>query len=66
MIVIQKARAIKQKKEEGNEAFKNGQNLEAYDLYSQALVIDPCNISTNAKLYYNRATVAYKVSLFIF
>ena len=28
--------------------------------FSEALLIDPCNRSTNAKLYFNRATVAAK------
>ena len=60
--VVQKARVLKQKKEEGNEAFKSGKLNEAYTLYSEALEIDPCNKFTNAKLYFNRATVAAKVS----
>merc|ERR1712122_147879 len=34
---------------------------EAYKLYSEALAIDPHNRSTNAKLYFNRATVAAKL-----
>ncbi|XP_013778273.1 dnaJ homolog subfamily C member 7-like [Limulus polyphemus] len=50
------------KKDEGNEAFKNGHLQEAYELYSCALEIDPSNVYTNAKLYFNRATVCSKIS----
>jgi len=55
-----KAKTLKWKKEEGNNAFKAGKLDEAYKLYSDALLIDPCNRGTNAKLYFNRATVAAK------
>merc|ERR1719433_2491979 len=51
-------------KEEGNTAFKSSQWTKAHDLYSQALQIDPCNKATNAKLYFNRATVAAKLKKF--
>jgi len=51
-----------QKKEEGNAAFKVGKTEEAYNLYSEALAIDPKNVFTNSKLYFfNRATVCSKV-----
>ena len=52
---------LRQKKDDGNAAFKSSKWQEAYDLYTEALAIDPCNKSTNAKLYFNRATVAAKV-----
>jgi hypothetical protein len=52
---------LKQKKEEGNEAFKVGRLSDAYSLYTEALKIDPSNKSTNAKLFFNRATVCSKV-----
>jgi len=55
-----KARALKQKKEEGNTSFKLGNLDEAYRLYSEALNIDPLNRSTNSKLFFNRATVSAK------
>lgn len=58
----QDAKALKAKKEEGNKAFKDGNFEAAYELYSEALTIDPNNIKTNAKLYCNRATVGSKVS----
>lgn len=59
---FQNAKALKAKKEEGNKAFKEGNFEAAYELYSEALTIDPNNIKTNAKLYCNRATVGSKVS----
>lgn len=59
--IYKKARVLKQKKEEGNEAFKAGKLNEAHGLYSEALAIDPCNKFTNAKLFFNRATVAAKL-----
>jgi len=52
-----------QKKEEGNAAFKAGRNEEAYTLYTEALAIDPNNVFTNSKLYFNRATVCSKVTV---
>lgn len=61
MEIYKKAKALKQKKEEGNEAFNNGKNKEAYGLYTEALNIDPNNISVNAKLYFNRALVSSKL-----
>jgi len=59
--IYKKAKSLKTKKEEGNTAFKAGNLEEAYKLYSEALLIDPCNRITNAKLYFNRATVASKL-----
>ena len=59
---LQKAKALVAKKEEGNAAFKSGKAQDAYDLYTEALAIDPNNIFTNSKLYFNRATVCSKVS----
>lgn len=59
---LQKARKLKELKEQGNEAFNSAKLTEAYMLYSEALKIDPNNIFTNAKLYNNRATVSHKVT----
>ncbi|XP_023327875.1 dnaJ homolog subfamily C member 7 isoform X1 [Eurytemora carolleeae] len=59
--IYKKAKALKQKKEEGNTAFKAGQLDEAYSLYSDALSIDPLNKTTNSKIYFNRATVSAKL-----
>uniref|UniRef100_A0AAQ6IFE3 DnaJ homolog subfamily C member 7 n=1 Tax=Anabas testudineus TaxID=64144 RepID=A0AAQ6IFE3_ANATE len=59
-LACRNAKALKAKKEEGNKAFKDGNFEAAYDLYSDALTIDPNNIKTNAKLYCNRATVGSK------
>jgi len=50
-------------KEQGNAAFRSGRLQEAYDLYTQALNIDPNNVYTNSKLYANRATVCSKVGV---
>uniref|UniRef100_A0A3Q2QLE9 DnaJ homolog subfamily C member 7 n=1 Tax=Fundulus heteroclitus TaxID=8078 RepID=A0A3Q2QLE9_FUNHE len=60
-LACRNAKALKAKKEEGNKAFKEGNFEAAYDLYSEALTIDPNNIKTNAKLYCNRATVGSKL-----
>jgi len=59
---LQKAKQLKAKKEEGNEAFKAGRLQEAYNTYTEALALDPNNILTNAKLYFNRATVCSKIN----
>lgn len=64
--IFQKAKQLKQKKEDGNEAFKKGNFQEAYQLYTDALAIDPLNKHTNAKLYFNRATVGSKVSTVLY
>lgn len=53
---------MKQKREEGNVAFKAERYLEANNLYTEALLIDPQNMKSNAKLHFNRATVAAKVN----
>uniref|UniRef100_A0A8C2ZTE6 DnaJ homolog subfamily C member 7 n=1 Tax=Cyclopterus lumpus TaxID=8103 RepID=A0A8C2ZTE6_CYCLU len=60
-LAFRNAKALKAKKEEGNKAFKEGHFEAAYELYSEALTIDPNNIKTNAKLYCNRATVGSKL-----
>lgn len=56
-----RAKLLETTKEEGNTAFRNGNYIEALSLYSKALEIDPCNKSTNSKLYCNRATVNFKL-----
>merc|ERR1739838_698748 len=60
--IYKKAKVLKQKKEEGNEAFKKADFQVAYNLYTEALAIDPLNKHTNAKLYFNRATVGSKLN----
>lgn len=60
-LACRNAKALKAKKEEGNQAFKDGNYELAYRLYSEALSIDPNNIKTNAKLYCNRGTVNAKL-----
>ncbi|PNI33956.1 DNAJC7 isoform 6, partial [Pan troglodytes] len=49
-IACRNAKALKAKKEDGNKAFKEGNYKLAYELYTEALGIDPNNIKTNAKL----------------
>ncbi len=60
-----KAKSLMAKKQEGNEAVKNNKLEEAYNLYTNALDIDPLNTLTNAKLYFNRAIVNAKVLLLL-
>jgi len=59
-----RAKSLKQMKEDGNAAFKSSNWSQAHELYTEALAIDPCNKATNAKLYFNRATVAAKLKKF--
>uniref|UniRef100_A0A8C2HVE3 DnaJ homolog subfamily C member 7 n=1 Tax=Cyprinus carpio TaxID=7962 RepID=A0A8C2HVE3_CYPCA len=61
-LACRNAKSLKAKKEDGNKAFKDGSFEQAYELYSEALTIDPNNIKTNAKLYCNRATVGSKLN----
>ncbi len=59
--IYKRAKLLKQKKEEGNGLFKSSDWSGAYDTYTEALSIDPCNKFTNAKLYFNRAVAAAKM-----
>ncbi|XP_077595627.1 dnaJ homolog subfamily C member 7-like [Stigmatopora nigra] len=61
-LACRNAKALKAKKEEGNLTFKNNSYEAAYQLYSEALRIDPNNIKTNAKLYCNRAAAGAKMN----
>ncbi|XP_023020069.1 tetratricopeptide repeat protein 2 [Leptinotarsa decemlineata] len=56
MNIYKRAKLLKKKKEEGNEAYKLCRFQEACQLYTEALEIDPFNKKTNSKLYFNRAT----------
>ncbi|XP_076823142.1 dnaJ homolog subfamily C member 7-like [Clavelina lepadiformis] len=60
-ITLKKAKLLAKKKAEGNDAFKRCQTQKAYDLYTEALAIDPNNRKTNAKLFCNRALVGTKL-----
>ncbi|CAH1955868.1 unnamed protein product [Acanthoscelides obtectus] len=62
MSSYKKAKALKVKKEEGNDAYKNCRFQEAVRLYTEALEIDPFNKKTNAKLYFNRATALARLT----
>ncbi|XP_072142026.1 dnaJ homolog subfamily C member 7-like isoform X1 [Dermacentor andersoni] len=57
-----KARLLKSKKDEGNEAFNKGNFQEAFNVYTSALEVDPNNKLANSKLYFNRATVCSKIN----
>ncbi|XP_037579976.1 dnaJ homolog subfamily C member 7 isoform X2 [Dermacentor silvarum] len=57
-----KARLLKSKKDEGNEAFNRGNFQEAFNIYTSALEVDPSNKLANSKLYFNRATVCSKLN----
>ncbi|KZC11403.1 DnaJ like protein subfamily C member 7 [Dufourea novaeangliae] len=63
LYMYKKAKNLKKKKEEGNDAFKTKQYHKAYTLYTEALAIDPLNTATNAKLHFNKATAAAKCGL---
>ncbi|GFR76132.1 DnaJ homolog subfamily C member 7-like [Elysia marginata] len=61
VFLLQRAKALAAKKEEGNTAFREGKFQDAYSLYTEALSIDSNNKSTNSKLFCNRATVCSKL-----
>ncbi|KAF9435275.1 hypothetical protein BGZ76_006593 [Entomortierella beljakovae] len=60
-VLMKKAKNLEAQKTAGNDAFKAGKLQEAYELYTEALAIDPENESTNSKLYSNRAVVLAKL-----
>lgn len=60
-VFYKKAKLLQTKKEQGNQSFKAGKWQEAYDLYTEALAIDPFNKSINATLYFNRAATSAKL-----
>ncbi|CAL1529044.1 unnamed protein product [Lymnaea stagnalis] len=60
--IYRRAKALSGKKDEGNTAFRAGKYQDAYNMYSEALSIDPNNKSTNSKLFCNRATVCSKLN----
>ncbi|KAK7224307.1 hypothetical protein V2G26_012310 [Clonostachys chloroleuca] len=57
-------REISQLKERGNNAFKAHDWVIAKDYYNRALVVDPNNRLTNAKLYQNRARCYIKLGFY--
>ncbi|KAF5305683.1 hypothetical protein FQA39_LY09172, partial [Lamprigera yunnana] len=60
--MYKRAKLLKKTKDDGNEAYKLCKFQEAINLYSEALTIDPLNKKTNAKLYFNRATVMARLT----
>lgn len=63
---LKRTKNLKNKKDEGNAAYKANKLDEALKLYTEALTIDPLNSLTNAKLYFNRALIYAKVMKFFF
>ena len=59
-----KFRLLYQKKEEGNAAYNKGDLAKAYNMYTEALAVDPENNVVNSKLFFNRASVAFKLTKF--
>lgn len=62
--VYKKCKLLRSTKDDGNDKFRRGQYNEALAKYSEALAVDPLNKSTNAKIYFNRATVYSKLGKF--
>ena len=56
--VYKTAKQLLAEKQKGNDALKENKVEEAVKIYSKALGIDPINVLTNAKLYFNRS-IAY-------
>lgn len=55
LTMCSKANDLKAKKAKGNEFFANGEFRQAYDMYTEALAIDPLLWTFNSCLHYNRA-----------
>lgn len=56
-----KAKSLRDKKEKGNELFKDNKFRDAHAMYTEALAVDEFNKDVNSKLYYNRALVSSKI-----
>ena len=59
--IYKTAKSLLAEKQKGNDALKDNKVQEAVNIYTKALEIDPLNISTNAKLYFNRSIAYLKV-----
>lgn len=64
-IAYKNIQSLENKKKLGNDAFSAGRIQEAYDLYTEALSIDPDNVDINSTLYCNRAAALIKVIITI-
>lgn len=60
-ISLKQVRTLEAKKKEGNDAFQRGANEEAAVAYTEALAVDPDNVSFNATLFANRAAAYSKL-----
>ena len=54
---------LENKKQKGNDAFGEGRLQDAFDLYSEALAVDPEHREMNRTLYSNRAATLMKVKI---
>eukprot|EP01132_Coremiostelium_polycephalum_P006672 gene6672-8254_t len=54
-IALKRLKSLESKKKEGNEAFSAKNYQQAYDLFTEALAIDPVFDIVNSQLYSNRA-----------
>ncbi|OAD60073.1 DnaJ like protein subfamily C member 7 [Eufriesea mexicana] len=59
--IYKRAKNLKKKKEDGNNAYDMKLYEAAYKFYTEALTIDPQNVVTNSKLHFNKAIVAAKL-----
>ncbi|XP_057319410.1 dnaJ homolog subfamily C member 7-like [Microplitis mediator] len=59
--LYKKAKALIEKKNEGNNAFVHKRYTKAHHIYTEALGIDPSNRGMIKKLYYNLAQASYKL-----
>lgn len=62
LALVEKEKLLKAKQAEGNKLFACGNYRQAYDLYTEALAIDPSNVLINSKMYYNRALTNSKIN----
>jgi DnaJ family protein C protein 7 len=58
---LKQARSLDTKKKEGNDAFNERAYQKAYDLYTEALALDPEYAAINKLLYNNRAAAAMQL-----
>lgn len=58
---FKRAKRLEQLKQDGNEAFKSGDNDTAVKVYTEALTVDPKHDSFNSTLYCNRAAAHIKL-----
>ena len=60
--LLRQVQKLDRAKEAGNAAWKSGKYQDAVDLYAEALLVDPSNKGTNAKILNNRAMCFLKLN----